>query len=55
MTSTIPGGEFLTGALNVISQSLLIPVIILLLVIVVISILVAGSLISEYTSRKFNL
>lgn len=52
MTSTIPGGEFLTGALNVISQSLLIPVIILLLVIVVISILVAGSLISEYTSRK---
>lgn len=52
MTSAIPGGEFLTGALNVISQSLAIPVIILLLAITVLAILITGGLISEYTSRK---
>ncbi|MCC7553805.1 MAG: MotA/TolQ/ExbB proton channel family protein [Methanobacteriaceae archaeon] len=52
MTSVIPGGEYLTGALNAISQSFLIPVIILLLVIIVATVIIAGGLISEYTSRK---
>lgn len=52
MTSVIPGGEYITAALNAISQSLLIPVIVLLLIIIVVSIIIAGGLISEYTSRK---
>ena len=37
MVLNIPGGEFLTGSLDVISQSLTIPVLIILLVIVIIS------------------
>lgn len=52
MSVTIPGGEFLTGTLDVISQSLSIPVLIILLIIVVISIIALGGFISEYTSRK---
>ncbi|WP_409200363.1 MotA/TolQ/ExbB proton channel family protein [Methanobrevibacter sp. DSM 116169] len=52
MSSVIPGGEFLSGALNAIAQSLIIPVILLLLVLIVYSIILAGGLISEYTSRK---
>lgn len=52
MSSVVPGGEFLNGALDVISQSLSVPVIIILLLIVVISIVVLGGFISEYTSRK---
>ena len=52
MNSTIPGGEFLTGTLDVISQSLTIPVLIILLILVVISIIALGGFISEYTSRK---
>ena len=52
MALNIPGGEFLTGSLDVISQSLTIPVLIILLVIVIISIVSLGGLIAEYTSRK---
>ena len=52
MALNIPGGEFLTGSLDVISQSLTIPVLIILLVIVIISIITLGSAIAEYTSRR---
>ena len=52
MALNIPGGEFLTGSLDVISQSLTIPVLVILLIIVVISIITLGGLISEYTSRR---
>ena len=52
MALNIPGGEFLTGSLDVISQSLTIPVLIILLVIVIISIISLGGIIAEYTSRK---
>ena len=52
MSVSIPGGEFLTGSLDVISQSLTIPVLVILLIIVLISIITLGGIISEYTSRK---
>ena len=52
MALNIPGGEILTGSLDVISQSLTIPVLVILLIIVIISIISLGGLISEYTSRK---
>lgn len=52
MVLNIPGGEFLTGSLDVISQSLTIPVLVILLVIVIISIITLGGLIAEYTSRR---
>ena len=52
MSVSIPGGDFLTGSLDVISQSLTIPVLVILLIIVVISIITLGGLISEYTSRR---
>ena len=52
MALSIPGGEFLTGSLDVISQSLTIPVLVILLVIVIISIIALGGMIAEYTSRR---
>ena len=52
MVFNIPGGEFLTGSLDVISQSLTIPVLVILLVIVIITIITLGGIIAEYTSRK---
>lgn len=52
MALNIPGGEFLTGSLDVISQSLTIPVLIILLVIVVVTIITLGGTIAEYTSRR---
>lgn len=52
MSLNVPGGEYLTGSLDVISQSLTIPVLIILLIIVIISIIIVGSVIAEYTSRK---
>jgi len=52
MAMNIPGSEILTSGLNVISQSLLIPVIVILLIFVVYSVITLGGLISEYTSRK---
>ena len=50
--SSIPGTEYLSGALNVISQSLTIPVMVLLLIIAVVSVIALGGFISEYTSMK---
>ena len=52
MVTTIPGSEILTSTLNMISQSLQIPVIIFLVVFAVFAVLAIGGLISEYTSRK---
>ena len=52
MSVSIPGGEFLTGSLDVISQSLTIPVLVILLIIVIISLISLGGLISEYTYRR---
>ena len=52
MVSNIPGGEFLTGSLDVISQSLTIPVLVILLIIVIITIISLGGVIAEYTSRR---
>ena len=52
MVLNIPGGEFLTGSLDVISQSLTIPVLVILLVIVIITIIALGGIIAEYTSRR---
>ena len=51
MAMTIPGGDFLTTGLNLISQSLLIPVVIVLLIFVVVVVVSLGGLIYEYTSR----
>ena len=50
--TTIPGSEVLTSGLNMIAQSLQIPVIILLVIFAFFAILTLGSLVSEYTSRK---
>ena len=50
--SSIPGTEYLSGALNVISQSLTIPVMVLLLIIAVVSVIALGGFISVYTSMK---
>ncbi|MBR2666034.1 MotA/TolQ/ExbB proton channel family protein [Methanobrevibacter sp.] len=52
MVLNIPCGEFLTGSLDVISQSLTIPVLVILLIIVIISIITLGGVIAEYTSRR---
>ncbi|MDO5824089.1 MotA/TolQ/ExbB proton channel family protein [Methanobrevibacter sp.] len=50
--TTIPGSEILTSGLNIISQSLQIPVIIFLIIFAFFAVVTLGSLISEYTSRK---
>ena len=52
MATIIPGSDLLTSALNVISQSLQIPVIIFLIIFAVYSVYIIGSLISEYSSHK---
>ena len=51
MVTTVPGSEFLTSALNAISQGLQLPVVIFLLLFALIAILMLGGLVSEYTSR----
>ncbi|PWB84698.1 MotA/TolQ/ExbB proton channel family protein [Methanobrevibacter thaueri] len=51
MVTTVPGSEFLTSALNAISQGLQIPVVIFLLLFALFAILMLGGLVSEYTSR----
>lgn len=48
---SIPGSELLTAALNVVSQSLQIPVIIFLLIFAIFAIFAFGGLISDYSSR----
>nr|WP_295000875.1 MotA/TolQ/ExbB proton channel family protein [uncultured Methanobrevibacter sp.] len=52
MVTTIPGSEILTSTLNMISQSLQIPVIIFLVIFAVFAVLAIGGLVAEYTSRK---
>ncbi|WP_458404437.1 MotA/TolQ/ExbB proton channel family protein [Methanobrevibacter sp.] len=52
MVSTIPGSEVLTSGLNMISQSLQIPVVIFLIIFAFFAVVTLGSLIAEYTSRK---
>lgn len=52
MVTTVPGSEIVTSALNMISQSLQIPVVIFLIIFAIFAILTLGGLISEYTSRK---
>ena len=52
MVSTIPGSEILTSTLNMISQSLQIPVIIFLVIFAISAVLAIGGLVAEYTSRK---
>ena len=52
MVSTIPGGDFLTGTLNVIAQSLLLPVMIVLIIFIIFAIIEIGALLAEYTGRK---
>ncbi|MBO6110418.1 MAG: MotA/TolQ/ExbB proton channel family protein [Methanobrevibacter sp.] len=52
MVSTIPGSEILTSGLNMISQSLQIPVVIFLIIFAFFAVVTLGSLIAEYTSRK---
>lgn len=49
---SIPGSELLTATLNVVSQSLQIPVIIFLLIFAVFAVFAFGGLISDYNSRK---
>ncbi len=52
MSINVPGGEVLTGTLDLISQSLTIPVLIILLIIFIISVVTIGAVIAEYSSRK---
>ena len=52
MVPTIPGSEILTSTLNMISQSLQIPVIIFLVIFAIFAVLAIGGLVAEYTSRK---
>lgn len=49
---TIPGGEVLSGILNVIAQSLLIPVMILLVIFIIFAVYEIGSILAEYTGRR---
>ena len=50
--TNVPGGELLTGILDVISQSLTVPVLVILLILFLMSIIFLGSLISEYSYKK---
>ena len=52
MVTTIPGSEILTSGLNMISQSLQIPVIIFLVLFAIFAVITLGGLIAEYTSRR---
>lgn len=53
MVLEIPGIDYITGAMDVISQGLTLPVLIILLIMVVISIILLGEVIAEYY-RKTN-
>ncbi|RAP44773.1 MAG: flagellar motor protein MotA [Methanosphaera sp. SHI1033] len=52
MALNVTGGAFLTETLDIISQSLTIPVLIILLIIFVLAVIYLGSVIAEYGSRK---
>ncbi len=52
MPSTIPGGEYLSGILDTVAQSILFPVMILLVIFIIFAIIEIGATLAEYTSRK---
>lgn len=52
MVTTVPGSEIITSGLNMISQSLQIPVIIFLMLFAIFAVITLGGLIAEYTSRR---
>ena len=52
MVTTVPGSEIITSGLNMISQSLQIPVIIFLIIFAIFAVITLGGLVAEYTSRK---
>ena len=52
MSTTIPGGEYLSGILDTVAQSLELPVMILLVLFVLFAVIEIGSILAEYTSRK---
>lgn len=52
MVTTVPGSEIITSGLNMISQSLQIPVIIFLVIFAIFAVITLGGLIAEYTSRR---
>lgn len=52
MNTTIPYTNLITGTMDVISQSLTIPVLIILSIMFIITVVMLGMVISEYTSRK---
>lgn len=52
MVTTIPGGDILTGVLDVIAQSLLLPVMILLIIFIIFAVIEIGSILAEYTGRQ---
>ena len=52
MATAVPGSEIITSGLNMISQSLQIPVIIFLLIFAILAVIMLGGLIAEYTSRR---
>ena len=52
MALRIPGSGLLTPVLNVIAQSLLLPVMIILIIFILIVLLEIGGLIAEYSSRN---
>lgn len=51
MATTIPGGDILTGVLDVIAQSLLLPVMILLIIFIIFAVIEIGAILAEYTGR----
>ncbi|MGP8188305.1 MAG: MotA/TolQ/ExbB proton channel family protein [Methanobacterium sp.] len=51
MATSIPGSEYLSSALHVVAQSLLLPVMVILLGILIYSIIQVGGLLSEHSSR----
>lgn len=52
MVTTVPGSEIITSGLNMISQSLQIPVIVFLVIFAIFAVITLGGLVAEYTSRK---
>ena len=52
MNMTLPYTNLITGTMDVISQSLTIPVLIILSIMFIITVVMLGMVISEYTSRK---
>ncbi|AMK16348.1 MotA/TolQ/ExbB proton channel family protein [Methanobrevibacter olleyae] len=52
MVTSVPGSEIITSGLNMISQSLQIPVIIFLLIFAIFAVITLGGLVSEYSSRR---